>query len=366
MDSGGRTVAGGVLAGSWNPLRVTGTEMPPNILLACKLIVIAFLVNGQLSRLPGHFLPFFAVLDHMGSQSDFRHALQAAFLVAAVALLVNRVPHLAAAVAGGTILVGTISSRIYFENNTEYTGLILLLAGLSLQGDRTRLLRYQVVLLYAAAALNKVLDVDWRSGQFFENWAAVTSLHATYHNVSTLFPHLVLAKLMAWSAICTEAALAVLFAIRRTFPYAAWLAVGYHSTLMLAAGRTFGMFYFSLLASYLAIAAPWPATAGVVRLPHRLRLLRVLDTDRAFTWEPGERLTVETADVRRNGIPALTRVLRYAPPAFMVFWIVAALPQPDIAHRLIALAVLAGLAVIAVSWAREAHHGRAAVEAVGQ
>src|SRR6185312_8021223 len=126
---------------SWNPLRVTGTEMPPNLLLACKLIVIAF-----------------------------------------VALLLNRAPHLAASVAGATILLGTVSSRIYFENNTEYTGLILLLAGLAASGDRTRLVRYQVVLLYAAAALNKLLDADWRSGQFFENWAAVTSLHAAYHH----------------------------------------------------------------------------------------------------------------------------------------------------------------------------------------
>src|SRR6185312_6392013 len=149
----------------WNPLRVTGTEMPPNLLLACKLIVVAFVVNGQVRRLPGHFLPFFSALDRVGSQSAYRHGLQAAFLVAAVALLLNRAPHLAASVTGATIL-----SRIYFENNTEYTGLILLLAGLAASGERTRLVRYQVVLLYAAAALNKLLDADWRSGQFFENW----------------------------------------------------------------------------------------------------------------------------------------------------------------------------------------------------
>ncbi len=351
-------------AGSWNPLRVSGTDMPPNILLACKLIVIAFLVNGQLGRLPGHFLPFFAVIDRIGSRSAYHHALQAVFLLAAVGLLANRVPHLAAGVAGGTILLGTISSRIYFENNTEYTGLILLLAGLSLHGDRTRLIRYQVVLLYAAAALNKLLDADWRSGQFFENWAAVTSLHATYHHVSTLLPHLVVAKLLAWSAICTEAVLAVWFALPRMYPYAVWLAVGYHSTLMLTAGRTFGMFYFSLLASYLAIARPWPAAGGIARVPERLRALRMLDTERTFTWEAGARLAVETDAATRTGVPALGRILRYAPPAFMLFWVVAAVPQPDIAHRLIALAVLTALAVIAVSWAQETRHGRTAVEAV--
>jgi hypothetical protein len=352
------------MGGPWNPLRVTGTAMSPNILLTCKLIVIAFLVNGQLTRLPGHFLPFFSVLDQAGSQAAFHHVLVAAFAVAAAALLLNRAPHLAATVAGATILVGTISSRIYFENNTEYTGLILLLAGLSLQDDRTRLLRYQVVLLYAAAALNKVLDADWRSGQFFENWAAVTSLHATYHHIASHLPHLVLAKLLAWSAICTEFVLAVTFAIRRLFPYAAWLAVGYHSTLMLTAGRTFGMFYFSLLASYLAIARPWPSAGGVAAVPERMRRLRLLDTDRTFRWEPGDRLTVATPDHEYAGLWALARILRYAPPAFMLFWVIAALPQPDITHRLLALAVLISLAVVAVSWARSVRHGRVAIEAV--
>src|SRR4029079_17435554 len=52
---------------AWNPPRVTGTEMPPNLLLACKLIVVAFVVNGQGRRLPGHFPPFFSALDRGGS-----------------------------------------------------------------------------------------------------------------------------------------------------------------------------------------------------------------------------------------------------------------------------------------------------------
>lgn len=336
--------------------------MPPNLLLACKLIVVAFVVNGQVRRLPGHFLPFFSALDDLGSQAAFRHGLQAAFLVAAAALVLNRAPHLAATVAGATILLGTISSRIYFENNTEYTGVILLLAGLAASGDRTRLVRYQVVLLYAAAALNKLLDADWRSGQFFENWAAVTSLHATYHHLSSLLPHLVLSKLLAWSAICTEAALAVGFAIRRLYPYAIWLAVGYHSTLMVAAGRTFGMFYFSLLASYLAFARPWPdGLRAHVRVPRRLRSIRLLDTDRAFAWEDGGRLAVDAAEGTLTGFAALRRILRFAPPAFFAFWIVAALPQPDVTHRLIGLAVLVALAVVAAGWAREARQPRAPV-----
>ena len=312
MDSG---VSRRTTEPSWNPLRVTGTDMPRNLLLACKLIVVAFLANGQLSRIPRELPPLLSVLDHIGSRAAFHHALQAVFVVAAGALLLNRRPQVAAVIAGGVILFGTISSRLYFENNTEFTGLILLLSGLSAWGDRTRLVRYQVVLLYAAAALNKLLLGDWRSGQFFQNWATITSLHAAYHHVSTLLPHLVLAKLLAWSAILTEAALAVGFALRRLSPYAIWLAVGYHSTLMLSAGRTFGMFYPALLASYLAFARPWPGHVDLVHAPGRLGRLRILDTEHVFRWQlDGDGLVVETGQSELRGIAALRRVLRYAPP----------------------------------------------------
>jgi hypothetical protein len=360
-DSTGSAVSRSATESSWNPLRVTGTDMPPNLLLASKLIVVAFFANGQLSRIPGTFLPFFSVLDRIGSRSAFQSGLQAAFLVAAAALLLNRRPNIAAVVAGGVILCGTISSRLYFENNTEYTGLILLLCGLSVWGDRTRLVRYQVVLLYAAAAVNKLLDADWRTGQFFENWATVTSLHAAYHHVSTLLPHLVLAKLLAWSAILTETALAIGFAVRRLFPYAIWLAVGYHSTLMLITGRTFGMFYFALMASYLAFARPWPEHAGLVNARGWVGRLRVLDTEHAFGWQArGDTLVVDTGQRELKGTAALGRVLRYTPPAWFAFWIVAAVPQPDITHRLIALLVLTGLAVVAVTQIRDVWAHRSA------
>jgi hypothetical protein len=324
--------------------------MPPNLLLASKLIVIAFLVSGQVGRVQGNFLPFFSILDRVGTHAAYRNTLQVAFVVAGVALLLNRIPHVACTAAGAVILLGTVSSRIYFENNIEYTGLVLLLIGLSVWGAPSRLVRCQVVLLYAAAALNKLLDGDWRSGQFFENWAAVTSLHATYHHISALFPHLWLAKLAAWSAMCTEVALAVAFAVRRWYPYAVWVAVGYHTTLMLTVGRTFGMFYFSLLASYLVLAEPWPARAGVVKVPNRLRRLRMLDPDATFDWDPGGReVVVETPGMVLAGGAAARRILRYAPPAYFASWVVVALPQKDITHRLIALLVLSALAYIGLS-----------------
>jgi hypothetical protein len=92
--------------------------------------------------------------------------------------------------------------------------------------------------------------------------------------------------------------------------------------------------------------------------------MRLLDTDRMFAWEDGRRLAVDTADGTVTGFAALRRVLRFTPPAFFAFWIIAAVPQPDVGHRLIGLAVLAVLAVVAAGWARELRQPRAPVQTV--
>jgi hypothetical protein len=91
--------------------------------------------------------------------------------------------------------------------------------------------------------------------------------------------------------------------------------------------------------------------------------MRLLDTDRVFAWAgDGPRLAVDTPDGAVTGFVALRRILRFAPPAFFAFWILAALPQPDVTHRLIGLAVLAVLAAIAVERARELRQSHAPVQ----
>jgi hypothetical protein len=93
--------------------------------------------------------------------------------------------------------------------------------------------------------------------------------------------------------------------------------------------------------------------------------MRLLDTDRVFAWgEDAPRLAVDTPQTTVTGFAALRRILRFAPPAFYAFWILAALPQPDVTHRLIGLAVLAVLAAMAVERARELRQGRAQVQTV--
>ena len=49
-----------------------GTAMPPNLLLAAKLVVLAFLATGQLGGLPDHFLPFLGFFRHLDTAAWMR------------------------------------------------------------------------------------------------------------------------------------------------------------------------------------------------------------------------------------------------------------------------------------------------------
>ena len=151
-----------------NVFRIHGTAMRPNILLMAKLVTLAFLFSGQIVLLSHHFVPFIGLFRHLGSPSAFHLALELVFLAAAASLLLNHRVRIACIVLGGVIVVSIASSMKYYENNREYAALILILAGLEDPRGNAWLLRGQLILLYSAAALNKILLADWRDGHFFD------------------------------------------------------------------------------------------------------------------------------------------------------------------------------------------------------
>lgn len=324
---------------SFNPFRVTGTELPPNLLLAAKLIVVSFFVRDQWSALPNPFLPFIPVFEYFESGHAFRYALQALFLVASAALLVNRYVRAACLVLGSVIFAALLSSRLYFENNRMYVACILLLIGLYSPRQRRPLVCYQVALVYFGAALNKMLDPDWQSGQFVQNWSVNVLHYSFYDKLSAAFPPLMLSLLLAWGVIVVEYALAAGFLFRRLFPLAIALGVAYHTGLLLFTGRTFGMFYFALLSSYLAFVE-WPRSQVLVRHPDGDTLrrllwsaLQALDFDRVFRWlrvkdsvhDSGgvEGPRPESLQTMRDGhthvgVAAYVRILAYIPATYLV------------------------------------------------
>ena len=343
---------------SLNPFTVSGTDMPPNLLLMAKLVAVCFLISGQWAALPQPFLPLVSDLDDLGSPTTAEVVLKASFVVAAALLLTNRTPRLASVALGIVIFVGMLASRNYIENNRFFVVLLFVLAGLSSRQIGGRLVQLQLVVLYFGAALNKLLDIDWRSGQYFEHLASGTELAGVYSRLTGLFPELLLSAVMAWAVIATEFALAAAFLLRRFVWVAVWLGAAYHTSLVMVTGRTFGMFWYAATASYFAFAEvpsrlhlTCGSRAGSVWARLR-RPLRFLDTEHQVSWSPpsGSRLAVASGMTTYYGFAAVVRLVIGLPPVLFAVYILAALPMLN--HRAVAAGVMVVLIALAVSVAR--------------
>jgi hypothetical protein len=160
---------------------------------------------ARVAGLPRPFLPFLPALDKVPPAIGFQRGLRVTYLIAGMMLLLNRWVRVSCLVCAAVLFLGALSSRLTFANNRQYAGCLLFLAALTRPGQSPWLIRYQVVLLYFGAGLNKILDVDWRSGQFFEIWAHGAKLV----RVRLLFPPRVFSLIASWWTILIEFVAAV-------------------------------------------------------------------------------------------------------------------------------------------------------------
>jgi len=247
----------------WNPLRCGGTALPTNLLLMVKLIALCLLLTNHVRLIPDPFLPFVPVFDRIGAPAAFQLALQVVFVISAVMLLFNRWVRVSCLVLGGVILIGVISSKAYYGNNKTFCGLILFLTGLYEPGREPWLLRAQFAIVYFGAGLNKLLDADWQSGVFMENWAVARLKQPFYIALDSLLPPLALGKLMCWGTILTELGMSAAFLVRRWFCWGVLASLLFQSSLMLFTGTTFTMFFYATQAALL-LFVDWPRSRWLV------------------------------------------------------------------------------------------------------
>jgi predicted DCC family thiol-disulfide oxidoreductase YuxK len=281
---------------TWNPLTLSGTELPSAVLLLAKLATIVFLLHA-LKQLSTIYLPFIPALDYLPLPAGVvQHGMQLVLLAASVALLCNQRVRVAALVLGGGLFFELMASTLWFENNRTYLACLFVLVGLTGRGrDSTPwLLRAQVIILYFGAGLNKVLDPDWRSGQFFAYWVTHILQYRPLLLLNSWLPNGMLWVLLGWLTILGELGLAVAFMIPRLRPAAMVFGIIFHSALYIVADRSFGMFFFIAPISYLAFVT-WPTSPArmlydgdcgfCVRVR---RFFERLDVDRLVRWVPGQ------------------------------------------------------------------------------
>ena len=331
---------------SWNPLRCDGTALPVPLLLMAKIVAVAF-VLGLDRAMPAPFLPFLAPLDAFADSQQFALGLQIVFWASSLLLIFNRWPRASAFVMGCAVLTAVVSSKSYYGNNKLFAASLLLLTGLYHPRTGPWLLRAQVVILYFGAGLNKILDPDWHSGQFFHNWAGARLEQPVYLWANQFFPPLVLGKVMCWSAFVTELGLAAVFLIPRAWPVAIWISLLFHASLLEFTGTTFNMFFYATEAAVLAFVT-WPRELIVVfdgdcGICNRIReWMQRVDFAGAFSWQTlqsgiGDRFGIPRAAVEErlhlladgriaSGFRACKLIILYHPAFYLIVTFLLAAP----------------------------------------
>ena len=243
----------------FNPLRMSGTAFPPNLLMAAKLAALFYVLSGQLDGLPDGFLPFVPFLEYFNGSDFYRHALQGVICVAAFALWINKAVRTSCALIGSVLILAIFSSETYYHNNLLYAGLFFAIAGLYDRRLGSLVFRLQLAVMYLGSGLNKLLLDDWRTGAFVQDWMRPEHHHSTgqiYTDFASLLPGSTLSALLSWLAILTEFLLIPLLLIPRFVPVAIFVGVSFHTGLVLiTGGGTFNMFWF-VLSSNLYCDAP--------------------------------------------------------------------------------------------------------------
>jgi hypothetical protein len=323
---------------SWNPLKFSGTDLPVELLTMVKVLALVVLVTNHVRLMPDPWLPFVPALDLL-PHVLFQRTLEIVFVTCAVALLFNRRVRLASLVLGSTMLLAIVSSKAYYGNNKTFCGLMFFLTGLYVPGKSAWPVRWQLGITYFGAGLNKLLDGDWQTGVFFENWA-VNRLHQPwYMALDSLLPPMLLARLMCWTTIVTELGVVPAIFIPQLHYWAVCANVLFQSGLLLFTGTTFTLFFYSMTAASLAFVT-WPAGPLTVLydadrgLPYRLRrALQFCDADRLFRWTPfqsraEEWLYLAIGDKIYRNFRALRMIVLLNPLTYLtIAALIAAVPE---------------------------------------
>jgi hypothetical protein len=327
--------AGGQMKSSLmlNPLSCRSTSLPGNIVLMVKLIVVGLLMKDYFHDLSDHFLPFFPFFDQMGSPETFKRALQFFFVLGSVGVLFSRWIRASCLILGLVFLTAVLSSKFMYTNVKFFCASIFLLTSLSNTKDPLVFLRFQMVIVYFGATVNKIFDPDWRSGQYFEHWMSAILKRETYVHATTFFPPMLLSKIMCWMSICTEFFLTIGFLLKPLRYVTIFVGVYFHSMVFLLASYDFRVFTIAILSSYLMLVR-WPETFTVryntqKPLHQALKtIVSLVDWDKRIVWTAHKakfQLTAFEKDV--YGFIAFKRLIFYTPFFYFLFAVILGLPN---------------------------------------
>ncbi len=314
------------------PWRNTGTSMPPNTLLMCKLLVFLLTIHGFLGSIDDPHIPFIPWLDQFREWPGlFKYSLLASYITFGAALFLNIRVRTAAIVLGSVVILYTLASKPDYRNHIFIVSCLLFLAGLHKPNEDSWLIKYQFAVMYLGAFLNKCIDSDWHNGAFMHFWMHGHLKNPFYETLSPLLPELWFATLLSWTVIVCELVLAALFFHPPWRKLGVWLALAMHLSFLIIVGRRpFGHFTEDILIAML-VFLNWPREAMVLTVrssimkPLRL-IFQWINWDSQFTlkhtFKPDSPwLTLEIDHHARHNMRALGYFIQHSAGTYVYLFL---------------------------------------------
>jgi len=271
-----------------NPLDLRSADLPRELALVARLLAVLLILSR--TRPWDVFLPYVPWLDPAADPW-----ILAAFRVGLVLVLITPWVRPGCALVGLSLMLGLLGNRPSHSVAHTFVAWGFLMLALSPGRREGFLLRAQVILVYAAAGLNKAVDPDWWNGGYVDTLLAERERHPGYLAAASHLPPLLFAQALGIGAILIEFALAACFAAPRWYGAGVALAVLFHGALLLLLNQTFGPFLGALLIVFLLfLPAPECFRLGAGFPALLARALQASDPSRGYERAPdGLRLGLE-------------------------------------------------------------------------
>lgn len=230
-----------------------------------RVLVIISALRGNTDVVPRR-VPFLPFLLSVGSDEAWLNGLHVGVIVGTI-LVLTPAWRFGSILVGSTWTVAVLGNMGALSNGRLFQGLLLIFCGLATTEFGVSLLRAQIVVLYAGAALSKAVDRDWWNGRFI---ASLWEFHrGSLDSVALSW----IARPVGIVTIVAEAAIAVaLVSVHRRNAGVA-LSILIHSLTVVALNEDFATFSYNVVLATGVLFVSIPTVRAVrCRFPRFVRM----------------------------------------------------------------------------------------------
>ena len=307
------------------------SEVQPNLVLMCKLLLLLLVTHGFWYSLNDPFIPFIKSMDIFNLYPNiFKIALRTIFLISGMMLLFNFYIKQNCIILGLLIITALIASKPVFRNHLFIIGCIYLLTGLSSNQNIPKLIIYQIAIVYLSAFLSKITDIDWLSGQFMHNWLHNAIKNPYYLSIYNLAPKLYFAKFLSWTSIFTELLIGILLLRQKHLSKIVWMIILFHACLYTFSATRFGFFMDDIFIILIAFLT-WPKSKVKVEFTTKIASFIKFFIGR-FDWAKNFEtkeiknkqsywLKIQYDQVEEENMTAMRSIILYSPIFYILIFI---------------------------------------------